>query len=314
MKIAEENERKIVLLGSSLLKMIKVINKASLWKIDGSVFLKASAISKTPNNKLIIFCTGSQGEEKAVLSRLAHQNYPDWKVEPGDSIILTSSPIMDNKLNIEMISNKLFEIGAKIYENGGRNLLHASGHACQEDLRLMLRLVNPIYFMPFHGDFRMLKKHGHLAKEMGVLEKNIFVCQNGEVIEAQGKDFFLSKSKISAQPSYIFNKKLLPVKELESSIATRKKMAQGGLILVLIFYDKKKEQLIESPYIFTYGFINMKKYGDLIDDWKNKISEQVKNKAKNLNLEEELKIYVENELLINWKKEKPLIHALIWDK
>ncbi|CAI2163610.1 2073_t:CDS:2 [Funneliformis geosporum] len=204
---------------------------------------------------------------------------------------------MDNKLNIEMISNKLFEIGAKIYENGGRNLLHASGHACQEDLRLMLRLVNPTYFMPFHGDFRMLKKHGHLAKEMGVLEKNIFVCQNGEVIEAQGKDFFLSKSKVSAQPSYIFNKKLLPVKELESSITTRKKMAQGGLILVLIFYDKKKEQLIEFPYIFTYGFINMKKYGELIDEWKNKISEQVKNKAKNLNLEEELKIYVENEFL-----------------
>ena len=206
---------------------------------------------------------------------------------------------MDNKLNIEMISNKLFEIGAKIYENGGQNLLHASGHACQEDLRLMLRLVNPTYFMPFHGDFHMLKKHGHLAKEMGMLEKNIFVCQNGEVVEAQGKDFFLSKSKVSAQPNYIFNKKLLPVKELESSIAIKKKMSQGGLILVLIFYDKKKEQLIESPYIFTYGFINMKKYGDLIDDWKNKISEQVKNKAKNLNLEEELKIYVENELLIN---------------
>ena len=91
-KIAEENEKKIVLLGSSLLKMIKVINKASLWKINSAVFLKASAISKTPNNKLIIFCTGSQGEEKAVLSRLAHQNYPDWKIEPGDSIILTSSP------------------------------------------------------------------------------------------------------------------------------------------------------------------------------------------------------------------------------
>jgi ribonuclease J len=205
---------------------------------------------------------------------------------------------MDNKLNVEIINNKLFELGAKIYENGGENLLHASGHACQEDLRLMLRLVNPTYFMPFHGDFRMLKKHGHLAKEMGMPEKNIFVCQNGEIIEAQGKEFFLSNLKLLVNPSYVLNKKLLPVKELESSIAIRKKLSQGGLILVLIFYDKKKEQLAESPYIFTYGFINMKKHGDLIDDWKRKISEQLKSREKSLPLVEELEKYVENELLV----------------
>src|SRR3954463_12663201 len=131
---------------------------------------------------------------------------------------------MDNKLNIEMISNKLFEIGAKIYENGGQNLLHASGHACQEDLRLMLRLVNPTYFMPFHGDFRMLKKHGHLAKEMGVLEKNIFVCENGEVLEAKGKEFFLSKTRIPNQPNYVLDHQLLPPEELSNSLLIREKM------------------------------------------------------------------------------------------
>ena len=173
---------------------------------------------------------------------------------------------MDNKLNVEIINNKLFELGAKIYENGGENLIHASGHACQEDLRLMLKLVNPTYFMPFHGDFRMLKKHGHLAKEMGMPEKNIFVCQNGEVIEAQGKEFFLSKSKVLVRPNYIFDQKLLPVKELESSMLIREKMSKGGLILILIFYDKKKKQLAELPYVFTYGFINMKKHVSLIDD------------------------------------------------
>src|SRR5437764_14288469 len=143
---------------------------------------------------------------------------------------------MDNKLNIEMISNKLFEIGAKIYENGGQNLLHASGHACQGDLRLMLRLVNPAYFMPFHGDFRMLKKHGHLAKEMGVLEKNIFVCQNGEVIEAQGKDFFLSKSQISNQPNYVLDNQLLLPNQLSNSLLLREKMLHGGTVLIVLFY------------------------------------------------------------------------------
>jgi len=228
--------------------------------------LKAEAIAKTPNNKLIIFCTGSQGEEKAVLSRLAHQNYPDWKVAVGDSIILTSSPIMDNKLNVETVSNKLFSLGAKVYENSKEDLLHASGHACQEDLKLMLTLAKPRYFMPFHGDFRMLKKHGHLAQELDIPEENIFVCANGEIVEAKDKEFFLSKKKLPAQPNYVLNGRLLPAEELNNNLALREKMSQGGFLLVVIFYDKKKNKLTTPPYIFTYGFINMKKNEHLIND------------------------------------------------
>jgi ribonuclease J len=170
--------------------------------------------------KLIIFCTGSQGEAKAVLSRLAHQIYPDWKIVRGDTVILTSSPIMDNRYNLEAINNRLMDLGATIYENNKEELLHASGHACQEDLKLMLTLVKPRYFMPFHGDFRMLKVHGSLAQETGVPAANIFVCQNGEVVQtkeeeensiAQGKEkktrFFLTNQKIDVTPNYVFNQK-----------------------------------------------------------------------------------------------------------
>src|SRR3954471_1749574 len=147
---------------------------------------------------------------------------------------------MDNKFNVEIINNKLFALGAKVYENNKEDLLHASGHACQEDLKLMLTLVKPHYFMPFHGDFRMLKKHGHLAKELGVPEKNIFICQNGEVVEAKDKDFFLSKTKILAQPNYVFEHKLLPAEELNISLEMRGKMSQSGTVLIVLFYDKKK--------------------------------------------------------------------------
>ena len=312
-EIAKKTDKKIVLLGSSLLKMMKAIQKASLWKIDNSVFLKAEAIAKTQNNKLIIFCTGSQGEEKAVLSRLAHQNYPDWKVAPGDSIILTSSPIMDNKLNVEIVSNKLFSLGAKVYENSKEDLLHASGHACQEDLKLMLTLAKPRYFMPFHGDFRMLKKHGHLAQELGIPEENIFICDNGEIVEAKDKEFFLSKKKLPAQPNYVLNGRLLPAEELNNNLTLREKMSQGGFLLVVIFYDKKKNKLTTPPYIFTYGFINMKKNEHLINDWKLKISGLVmkKNHENESNWGEEIRNYMEGELLKNWNKEKPLIHTMV---
>src|SRR5581483_7147776 len=103
---------------------------------------------------------------------------------------------MDNKLNVEIVSNKLFSLGAKIYENNKEELLHASGHACQEDLKLMLKLVSPSFFMPFHGDFRMLEKHSHLAQELGILKSNVFVCKNGQVVEAEGNKFFLSKRNV----------------------------------------------------------------------------------------------------------------------
>ncbi|WNE40510.1 MAG: Ribonuclease J1 [Mycoplasmataceae bacterium] len=312
-EIAKKTNKKIVLLGSSLMKMMKVIQKASLWELDSSIFLKAAAIAKTPNNKLIIFCTGSQGEEKAVLSRLAHQSYPDWKVAAGDSIILTSSPIMDNKFNVEIVSNKLFSLGAKIYENNKDDLLHASGHACQEDLKLMLTLAKPRYLMPFHGDFRMLKKHGYLAQELGIPNEKIFICDNGDVIEAKGKDFFSSQIKLPAQPNYVLNNKLLPIDELSNNLRLRTKMLRGGFILLVLFCNEQKNKLTIPPYIFTYGFINMKRYEKMFDSWKLKISEFVKNKIeeKDLKWSEDIKNYVEEELLKDWNKEKPLIHTIL---
>ncbi|MCE8163862.1 MAG: ribonuclease J [Candidatus Moeniiplasma glomeromycotorum] len=332
-EIAKKTGKKIVLLGSSLERMKKVIiraisdagsvkNEANLWRIDEAIFLAAKAIAKTPKNKLIIFCTGSQGEERAVLSRLAHQNYVGWKVEAGDSIILTSSPIMDNKSRIEKVNNKLFALGAKIYENSKEDLLHASGHACQEDLKLMLTLVKPHYFMPFHGDFRMLKKHGHLAKEIGIPTRNIFICSNGEVVEAKGKDFFLSEIKLPAQPNYVLENKLLPPEKLNNSLILRERMLRGGAVLVVLFYNREKRMLIRPPYIFTCGFINMKKNESMLHNWelkiatltRNKINEQGKNEKGELNLGAEVKNYLENELLKNWNKEKPVIHAMVEDR
>src|SRR5438046_1051037 len=139
---------------------------------------------------------------------------------------------MDNKSRVEKVNNKLFALGAKIYENSKEDLLHASGHACQEDLKLMLKLVNPRYFMPFHGDFRMLKRHGFLAQELGLPAKNVFACENGEIVEAKGKEFFLSKARVPAQPNYVLNGRLLPTGELSNSLLLREKMSQGGVVLV----------------------------------------------------------------------------------
>ncbi len=223
-----------------------------------------------PRERLIVFCTGSQGEERAVLSRLANQTYLDLKIVEGDSIILTSSPIMDNRYNLEIINNKLYDLGAKIYENSQNNLLHASGHACQEDLKLMLTLTNPRYFMPFHGDQRMLTTHGILARETGIPERNILVCKNGEVITAfkdrEQKTVFLKSGEIiHTEPDYIFNQRVIPGQTWEGSVGTRKDMYEGGVVIVLILVNKKdKARITNLPHIFTYGFINIQRNKELI--------------------------------------------------
>jgi ribonuclease J len=283
-EIAKKYDKKILLLGTSLNRYKKVIQKVSLWKIDDSIFIKSILNKNFPPKKLIIFCTGSQGEAKAVLSRLAHQIHPDWKIIRGDTIILTSSPIMDNRYNLEAINNRLAELGATIYENNKEELLHASGHACQEDLKLMLSLTKPRYFMPFHGDFRMLKVHGSLAQETGVPIANIFVCQNGEIVQAKEEEnftgqekktsllqksrFFLTDRKIDTTPNYVFDQKTIIQGDWwKECLDLRRQMSRFGVMVVAFFYDQI-QQRFELPYLFTYGFLNMEKNKMLVQNWR----------------------------------------------
>lgn len=329
-EIAKKYDKKILLLGSSLNKYMEVFRKVSLWKIDNSVFIKPNLNKNIPPNKLIIFCTGSQGEAKAVLSRLAHQIYPDLKIVRGDTIILTSSPIMDNRYNLEAINNRLMELGATIYENNKEELLHASGHACQEDLKLMLTLVKPRYFMPFHGDFRMLKVHGFLAQATGVPAENIFVCQNGEIIQAKEREtslstaeknqkapvsktkFFLTDQKIDANPSYVFNQKVVQGDWWKECLDLRRQMSRFGVIVVAFFYDQKR-QGFELPCLFTYGFLNMEKNKVLVQNWRKNLYKLAshRKKSKTNELKSQIKEKMREMLTQDLPKSAPVIVTLV---
>jgi len=313
-EIAKTYNKKILLLGSSLLKMKQAIIKASLWKIDSSVFLETADAKNISPQRLIIFCTGSQGEESAVLSRLANQIYPDWKILSGDSIILTSSPIMDNRSKIDAILDILFSLGTDIYVNNKEEPIHVSGHASRDDLKFLLNVVNPKNIMPFHGDFRMLKVHGLLAQEMGVPAENVFVCQNGEVIigeEIEKKMVFtLNGEKVPAEPDYVFNQKVIKGDWWKEIFNLRKKVGQAGIMIIVIFFNKKQTDKKELPYIFTYGFINMQKNRNLVQSWKEKIH-NFTNSFRGQELTTEVKNYVENDLLRNLSKEKPVIFPII---
>lgn len=310
MEIAKKTNRFITLLGTSLQKAMKAIKEASLWDIDSSIFLKGADIVKTPSNKLIIFCTGSQGEEKSVLSRLAKNEYQGWKIEKKDTIVWTSSPIVDNRTNIEAVNNKLFSSGVTIYENNSLDLLHASGHACQDDLKLLLTLVSPRYFMPYHGNFYMLKKHGVLAEEVGIPPERIFVCRNGEVITCRNKEFFLSSEVVNARPIYTLEGKIVSDEELESSFEVRNLMAQSGIVIVVLFGNQTNYEL---PCIFTYGCLNMLKNKQTIEWWKKSIKnylEKTWNKNLVVGFEEKIADFINGQLFNNWVGFKPLVKVI----
>jgi ribonuclease J len=170
---------------------------------------------------------------------------------------------MDNKANVEFVNNKLFSCGAIIYENNPLDLLHASGHACQEDLKLLLTLVSPRYLMPCHGEFYMMKKHAQLATEVGMKPENIFVCKNGQIISSdENRNFFLSIETVNAEPVYILEDTIVPDEQLKNDFGFRDLMGSGGFILVLLFM---KEEGFEMPSFFTYGFFNMQKNKKTID-------------------------------------------------
>lgn len=266
-EIAKKTGRFIILLGSSLLKAMKAIRSSSLWSLDGSVFLKASKIIKTPPEKLIIFSTGSQGEERSVLSRLANSSYPGWKILKNDTIIWTSSPILDNKVCVEDINNKLFNSGVLIHEHSPKETLHVSGHASQEDLKFLLKLVSPSYFMPCHGEYHMLKKHSILASEVGISKERSFVCHNGQVIAWKEGKFFLTDKIIDTRPTFVLEGKVLPFEEIENELGARKIIGLGGVIIVILFKDKNTDRW-QIPSIYTYGFMDMEKKKKMVEWWK----------------------------------------------
>lgn len=169
---------------------------------------------------------------------------------------------MDNKTNVELINNKLFSHGVTIYENNPMDLLHASGHACQEDLKLLLTIVSPRFFIPCHGEHYMLQKHAQLAKEVGVPTKNVFVCKNGDVVSYRQGEFFFSKEKIETTPTYILEQKIVSNEELTKNFGLRSSMSEGGVVVVVLF---KRENVFELPCIFTYGFLKVQKSKNIIE-------------------------------------------------
>lgn len=245
------NGRKIAIFGRSMENNIDISVKGG-YIIDKGIFITPEEANKLPNDKVCLLCTGTQGEPLAALSRIADGVHKQIKLQPDDVVIFSSSAIPGNGAHIGRTINKLYLKGVKVYTNTSLNDVHASGHGNEEELKWMLRIINPKYFAPFHGEYRMLKKHTDIGVMCGIPRENTFVLSNGEVLSLyKGK---VSKAGfVEADDIYVDGNRIGDLSN--AVIKDRKLMASDGIIIVVANVDTKNKKLLGNPNITTRGFV-----------------------------------------------------------
>ena len=247
----KRNNRKIAVFGRSMENNIEISINGGYIK-NKSIFITPEEANKLPNDQVCLLCTGSQGEPLAALSRIADGSHRQIRLQSDDIVIFSSSAIPGNAAAIGRTINKLYMKGIKVFTNTSLENVHSSGHGNEEELKLMIRLMNPKYFMPFHGEYRMLKKHADIGVLCGIPKENTFVLGNGEMLSIK-KGIVKRGAIIQAEDVYVDGNRIGDVST--AVMKDRKTMANDGIIIVIANIDTNKVKLLGNPTIITRGFV-----------------------------------------------------------
>ncbi len=259
--VAVQFGRKVTFSGRSMEKVAELAQQMGYLKIPAGSLVDLKNTRNLPDKEVVIITTGSQGEPMAALSRIANSDHRGIQLRKGDMVILSSSPIPGNEKTVSNIVNKFFELGAEvIYSDIAET--HVSGHACQEELKLMQALIKPKFFMPVHGEYRHLMAHANLAETQGMRKQDIFILNNGHILQTNGKQMFISKETVPADAVMVDG---LGVGDVGSVVLNdRKLLSESGLIIVVATMDKRTRTMISGPDIISRGFIYVRDNEDLI--------------------------------------------------
>jgi ribonuclease J len=261
--------RKVAVVGRSMVNVLGVATELGYMEIPDGVIIDVDNIGKYPSDKVTIITTGSQGEAMAALSRMAASDHRKVDIMPNDRVIISATPIPGNEKFVSRVINQLFKKGADvIYESLAD--IHVSGHACQEELKLMQALVRPKFFIPVHGEYKHLKQHAKLAENMGLEKENIFILDNGSVLE-------LTKDSAKTNGTVTSGKVLvdgLGVGDVGNIVLRdRKHLSQDGLIVIVVTISKESGQVIAGPDIISRGFVYVRESEDMMEDAKSVVKE-----------------------------------------
>lgn len=253
--------RKVAVFGRSMVNAIEVAQKLGyIDKKDKNIFINPNHLNRYKPNELMMLCTGSQGEPMAALSRIANGTHRQISIQPGDTVIFSSSPIPGNTTSVNHLINQLMEAGAEVI-HGSVNNIHTSGHGAQEEMKLMLRLMKPEYFIPIHGEYRMLKIHAELAEKTGVAKDKIFILDNGQIMAFDGKHARRA-GDFDASDVYVDGSVIGDIGNIV--LRDRKILSDNGLVTIVATINPKERTLLAGPDIISRGFIYMRESEDLI--------------------------------------------------
>jgi ribonuclease J len=260
---ASDMDRDTVVIGRSMEQNFRIATDLGYLKFNPSRVLSKDKIKDHPDGKLVIATTGAQGEPMAGLARMANRDHRFVEIQPGDTVIVSASPIPGNEEYVSRTIDNLFKAGANVYYHTIKRA-HVSGHASQEELKLMLGLTKPRYFIPIHGEFRMQVQHGRLAIETGVLPENVFIIENGTPIEIAADGTARRGAPVPA--GYVFVDGLSVGEVGEVVLRDRRALASDGIFMVVVTVDKQTGSVLGRPEIITRGFVPLNERDPLMEE------------------------------------------------
>lgn len=278
---AHNFDRKVAVIGRSMLNVVNIAYELGYLQIPEGTLIELDEARGIPKNKLVILCTGSQGEPMSALTRIAMSDHKQVEIVPGDTVIISANPIPGNEKLVAKVIDLLFKRGAHvIYE--AVSGIHVSGHPSQEELKLMLNLLKPKFFIPVHGEHRMLVKHAELAVEMGMPPQNVFVAENGMVLEFTKKHGRVA-GRVPAGRVLVDG---LGVGDVGNIVLRdRKQLSQDGILIVVVTISKEGGLVVAGPDIVSRGFVYVRESEKLMDEAKTKV-EKVLDKCIEKNITE----------------------------
>ena len=263
--------RKMALAGTSMIDNVKIARKLGYLDIPDSLLVPIDQAQQMQDHKVVIMCTGSQGEPSSIVGRLSAGTNRQFDLKPGDTVVLSSHPIPGNEETISKTINRLLRRGANVIYDAIAPI-HVSGHASQEEQKLLINLVQPKHFIPIHGELRQLRRHGKLAVEVGVAEENVVVVENGQIVELSGGRVKLGE-RIPGGYIFVDGES---IGEVDFGIMReREKLARNGLFLIDISVNKLTGRLLHDPEIITRGFVSAEDAEALMPEVRRHIMEVV---------------------------------------
>jgi len=270
MQTAARYKRKVAVVGRSMINNVAIAQELGYLDIPSDLMVKIQDIGKEPDERLVILSTGSQGEPLSALTRIAAQEHPQVKLKPGDSVILSASPIPGNEELVSRTINNCYKHGARVFYPP-LHRVHASGHANSEELKLMLNLVKPKFFLPVHGEFRHLAHHAEIAHDVGIPKERVVVVDDGNVVELDGAPRL--RNKVPA--GYVFVDGL-GVGDVGSVVLRdRRVLSQDGIFIVIVTVNKDTGQLVGDPDLISRGFVHQQTSDTLLDAARDQVTKTI---------------------------------------